>query len=117
MSAVQGNISPELLPAAVFVLLCGLIFAAGNFWGMVAISFPVVIPVALAAGADMTLIASAVVCASAFGATACFYGSEVCLTCAAIDIETVDYAKTSLPILAIPTGLSVVAFAIAGYIV
>ena len=117
IGAVRGNISTELLPAAVFVVMCALIYAAGNFWGMAAISFPVVIPIGLAADANMTLIASAVVCATSFGATACFYGSEVALTCSATKVSNIDYAKTSLPIIAIPTVLSVIAFAIAGYIV
>ena len=65
----------------------------------------------------MILIASAVVCATAFGATACFYGSEVALTCSATEVSNTDYAKTSLPIIAVPFVLSIIAYAIAGYIV
>lgn len=114
---VRGNISSELLPAAVFIVMCVLIYAAGNFWGMAAISFPVIIPIGLAADANMTLIASAVVCATAFGATACFYGSEVALTCSSTQIATTDYAKTSLPLIALPTVLAIIAFAVAGYVV
>ena len=113
---VRGNVSAALLPAACFVVLSALFFAAGNFWGMAAISFPVVVPMGLAAGANMTLIASAVVCAATFGSTACFYGTEVSLICAATEIQNVDYAKTALPIIAVPFALAVIAFCAAGYI-
>ena len=113
---VKGNVSAALLPAACFVILSALFFAAGNFWGMAAISFPVVIPMGLAAGANMTLMASAVVCSATFGSTACFYGTEVSLICPVTQITNVDYAKTVLPILAVPFLLTVVLFCIMGFV-
>jgi Na+/H+ antiporter NhaC len=113
---VKGNISAALLPAVCFIVLSALIFAAGNFWGMAAISFPVVIPMGLAADANMTLMAAAIVCATTFGATACFYGSEVSLTCSSTDVPNVAYAKTSLPIIAVSFVLTIVAFVIAGIV-
>ena len=112
---VEGNISPQVLPAVSFVIMSCLVFAAGNFWGMVAISFPVIAPIGLAAGANMMLIASSVVCGTAVGATACFYASEVSLTCAVTNVPNSTYAKTSIPLIAPAFVLSFICFLIAGF--
>lgn len=111
---VDGKISAGLLPAVVFIVIAALIFAAGNFWGMAAITFPVVVPMGVAVGADMTLLGAAIVCATTFGATACFYGSEVSLTCAAVNVPNMTYVKTAYPIIAVSAGLAFIAFVIAG---
>lgn len=112
---VEGNVSPAVLPAVSFILMSCLVFAAGNFWGMVAISFPVIAPIGLAAGADMILMASSIVCGTAVGATACFYGSEVSLTCSVTNVPNITYAKTSFPLIAISFVLTIIAFLIAGF--
>lgn len=113
---VDGKISAALLPAVVFIVIAALIFAAGNFWGMAAITFPVVVPMGMAVGADMTLLGAAIVCATTFGATACFYGSEVSLTCAAVNVPNMTYVKTAYPFIAISAGLAFIAFIIAGLV-
>lgn len=113
---VDGRISAGLLPAVVFLVVAALIFAAGNFWGMAAITFPVVVPMGMAVGADMTLLGAAIVCATTFGATACFYGSEVSLTCAAVNVPNMTYVKTAYPFIAVSAGLAFIAFVIAGVI-
>ena len=113
---VDGRISSALLPAVIFIIVAALIFAAGNFWGMAAITFPVVVPMAMAVDANMTLVGAAIVCASTFGATACFYGSEVSLTCAAVNVPNMTYVKTAYPYIGISAGLAIIAFIIAGVV-
>lgn len=113
---VDGRISAALLPAVIFIVVAALIFAAGNFWGMAAITFPVVVPMAMSVGADMTLIGAAIICASTFGATACFYGSEVSLTCAAVNVPNMTYVKTAYPFIGVSAGLAVILFIIFGII-
>lgn len=113
---VDGRISAALLPAVIFIVVAALIFAAGNFWGMAAITFPVVVPMAMSVGADMTLVGAAIVCASTFGATACFYGSEVSLTCAAVNVPNMTYVKTAYPFIGLSAGVAVIFFIIFGFI-
>lgn len=113
---VDGRISAALLPAVIFIVVAALIFAAGNFWGMAAITFPVVVPMAMSVGADMTLVGAAIVCASTFGATACFYGSEVSLTCAAVNVPNMTYVKTAYPFIGLSAGLAVIFFIIFGFV-
>lgn len=113
---VDGRISAGLLPAVVFIIVAALCFAAGNFWGVAAITFPVIVPMGLAVGADMTLLGAAIVNGTIFGATACFYGAEVTLTCGAVNVPNMTYVKTAYPIIAIASGLSIIAFIIAGVI-
>ncbi|MCL2580437.1 MAG: hypothetical protein FWE32_10485 [Oscillospiraceae bacterium] len=115
ISMVYDILNPAILPVAVFFLISVMIFAAGTFWGMAAISFPVIIPVAEAMGANIPLVAAALVCATAFAANACFYGAEVTLACSATDVRNTDYAKNALPIIAAPYIIAMIMFAIAGH--
>jgi len=113
---VSGNASASMLPAICFLIVSALAFAAGNFWGMAAITFPVMVPMGISAGADISLMASSLVCGITFGAAACFYGSEVVLACSSTKIANIDYAKTALPLVLAPFCLTVICFAIAGHI-
>jgi len=112
---VQDSLDPRLLPVVAFVVVGLLCFAAGNFWGMLAIAFPVIIPIAAALDANMILTSAAMISGCVFGSNACFYGSEVSLTCKVTDIQNQDYAKTALPIIAIPVIGSIILYIVFGY--
>ncbi|MBR2491263.1 MAG: hypothetical protein IKB65_07260, partial [Ruminiclostridium sp.] len=53
IGAAKAALSPELLPVAAFLIVTALGVAAGNFWGICAISFPVIIPIAVALGGNI----------------------------------------------------------------
>lgn len=113
---VQDSLDPRLLPVVAFIVVGFLCFAAGNFWGMLAIAFPVIIPIAVALDANLILVSGAMISGCVFGSNACFYGSEVSLTCSTTQITNQDYAKTALPVIAIPTVIAIVLFVIFGYV-
>jgi Na+/H+ antiporter NhaC len=113
---VKDTLDPRLLPLFVFIIISALTFAAGNFWGMAAISFPVIIPIAFEMGVDPILISGAIISGTTFGSNACFYGSEVTLTCSSSQIQNQDYAKTALPIIAIPFVGACILYAIFGFV-
>ena len=102
--------SPQLLPLVAFLIVTGLGVAAGNFWGICAISFPVIIPIAQALDANILLTAGAIISATAAGSHICFFGSEATLTCSAAQIDNVSYAKNCIPMLMVPFVLSAVLY-------
>ena len=116
IGAVKGGIPPELLPAAAFLIVSLLGFAAGNFWGICAISFPVIIPIAQALDCNPLLTAGAIISATTASSNACFYGSEATLACSATRIENIRYAQTAIPLVMVPFLLSVIAYLIAGFL-
>ncbi|MDY3013632.1 MAG: hypothetical protein SOR61_00220 [Evtepia sp.] len=102
---------------AAFLIVTVMAVAAGNFWGICAISFPVIIPIAQALGGNLLLTAGAIISATAAGSHICFFGSEATLACSAAEIENVRYAQTSIPLLIIPFVLSTVLYLAAGILV
>ena len=117
IGAAQAAMDPNLLPVAAFLIVTVLGVAAGNFWGICAISFPVIIPIAQALGGNILLTAGAIISATAAASHLCFFGSEATLTCSATKIENVRYAQTAIPMLMVPVILSALLYLGAGFLI
>lgn len=116
IGAAKAALSPQLLPVAAFLLVTVLGVAAGNFWGICAIAFPVIIPIAQALGGNVLFTAGAIISATAAASHICFFGSEATLACSATQIENVRYAQAVIPLLMVPVILSALLYAGAGMI-
>lgn len=116
IQGVAPILSPALLPLIVFVVVSALAFSTGSFWGVAAISFPIVMPLALNMGVNPFLTIAAVATATAFGSQACFYSDSVTVVAAATGIRNMDYAKNSIPLIAIPFVLAMIANLICGIV-
>ena len=116
IGAAKAAMSPQMLPAAAFLIVTALGVAAGNFWGICAIAFPVIIPIAQALDGNLLLTAAAIISATAAASHICFYGSEATLACSAARIENVRYAQTAIPMLMVPFILSALLFLGAGFL-
>lgn len=116
IGAAKAAVSPQFLPLVAFLIVTALGVAAGNFWGICAISFPVIIPIAQALDANLLLTAGAIISATAAGSHICFFGSEATLTCSAAQIDNVSYAKHCIPMLMLPFALSALLYLGAGLV-
>ncbi|MDF3002801.1 MAG: transporter, NhaC family, partial [Bacillota bacterium] len=116
IDSVAPILSPALFPAVTFIVIAGLAFATGSFWGVAAISFPIILPLAIALNVNPYMAIGAVAAATAFGSHACFYSDAVTVTCAATGLKNMDYARTSLPLIGLPLVLGVVAYLILGIV-
>ena len=116
IETVQPIMSPALFPAVTFVVVGALAFCTGSFWGVAAISFTSIIPLALALKVNPLLAIGAVAAATSFGSHACFYSDAVTVTCAATGLKNMDYARTALPLIAVPFVLGPIAYLIVGFI-
>lgn len=109
-------INVALLPAIAFLILLLLGFITGSFWGMMAVCFPIMLPLANDLGANMYLTIGAVIAGAAAGSTTCFYGDSVTLTCGITGLKNIDYARSALPLVVPVILLSAIAYLIAGFI-
>ena len=116
IESVQPIMSPALFPFITFIVVGALAFCTGSFWGVAAISFPIIIPLAIALNVNPFLAIGAVAAATSFGSHACFYSDAVTVTCAATGLKNMDYAKTSLPLIAVPFVLGCIAYLIVGFV-
>jgi Na+/H+ antiporter NhaC len=111
---VEPILSPALLPAITFIVIGLLAFATGSFWGVAAIAFPIIVPLATTMDVNILMACGAVISGAAFGSHSCFYSDAATLTSAAAQIRNSDYARTVLPLLVLPFALGIIAFLIAG---
>lgn len=116
LGAAGSALVVELLPLAAFLISFALGFAAGNFWGICAISMAVLVPMTQSMGGDMLLCAGAIVSGIVASCNACFFASQATLAASASGITNDDYAKTSLPLQAVPFVLSSAAYLAAGFL-
>lgn len=116
VNSVVDVISAPLLPAIAFVILLALGFVTGSFWGMAAVCFPIMLPLADQLGANLYLTIGAVIAGAAAGSATCFYGDSVTLSCSISKIRNNDFLQTGLPMVIPPIVVSIIAYLIAGFV-
>lgn len=116
ISIVTPFLSPALLPAMSFIVVALLCFGTGSFWGIAMISFPIIMPLAVAMDVNLYLTIAAIATATAFGSQACFYSDSVTVVAAATGIKNMDYARNALPLIAIPVIIAIIGNLVFGMI-
>lgn len=115
---VVDGVAPWLrgptMPAVTFVVLSGLTFATGSFWGTYAVALPIVVPLAGAVGADPLAVIGAVVSAGGFGSHACFFGDTTVLASQAAGCENLAHARSQWPYVLLGAALTTAAYIVAG---
>ena len=112
VNAMEPVLTPQTLPAAVFVSMALVAFMTGSNWGVFVIILPIVTALAHSLGADITLVVGATLSASTFGSHACFYTDATVLTAHASGCTPFQHAITQ-----IPYALIAAAITVAGYLV
>lgn len=114
--SVVDIMSVNLLPVIAFLVLLLLGFVTGSFWGMAAVCFPIVIPLAQSLDANIYLTIGALIAGASAGSTVCFYGDSVTLTCGITKIRNIDYVRTALPLFVPIIIITAIFYIIAGFI-
>lgn len=117
LEKVSPILSPQLLPAVVFLVLGATEFIGGTSWGLYVIGLPIVIPLAQAVGADPILGVAAVISAGTFGSHCCFYSDATILSSAATGCNNFDHAITQMPYALVSAGVALILFLITGFVV
>lgn len=116
IQVTEPVLTPALLPAIVFAV-CGIYaYATGSFWDLAAVITPVVLPLALALGADPILAGAAVFSGAALGSTTCLYGDGIILASRSIGIKPINLMLAILPYAGIAAGLSFGLYLVTGFI-
>ena len=115
IEGVSPVMSKEWLPAVAFITLSGVTFATGSFWGVYAITLPIIIPMAESMGVNMWLAIGSVISAGAFGSHACFYGDATILSASATGCNNMAHALSQLPYALIAGGLSLLTYIVLGH--
>lgn len=117
IETVSPLINKEYLPLIAFLSLALITFATGSFWGVYAISLPIIVPLAQSMGVDIWLSIGAVISAGAFGSHACFYGDATILSASASECNNIAHVMTQLPYTLIAGLLTAIIYLVLGHTV
>lgn len=116
IDAVLPFMDAATLPAIAFVAVACLSFITGSNWGVPAITFPILIPLAIAVGASPIITLGAIVSGGTFGSHACFYSDATVLTSQCTKIKNLEHAFTQFPYALLSAILALICFIVAGFV-
>ena len=114
ISVFQGNIPPVLTPAILFVLCAGTAFAIGGGWTTFAIMIPIVVPFAVATGADLLMCISAIIGGAGLGATCSPLADTSIVSATSGELSILDHIKTQVPYSLICGMIALAAYLVTG---
>ena len=112
----KAIMTPQLLPVVVFIVLGITEFIMGLSWGMYAIAIPIVVPLALAIGANPVVAVGAVCSAGVWGSHICFYSDATILSSAASGCDNYRHAVTQMPYGFLGAVITAIGFLIVGFL-
>ncbi|MBT4869490.1 MAG: sodium:solute symporter, partial [Polaribacter sp.] len=96
-NVTKGWLSPELLPAVVFIISSFIAFSTGTSWGTFAIMLAISIPMSNIHGADLTIIVAATLGGGVFGDHCSPISDTSIISSMASASDHIDHVKTQLP--------------------
>ncbi len=112
---IQDFMSPQLIPFILFLVFATTEFMTGSNWDIYMITFPIIIPLSLAIGADPILATAAVLSAGVLGSHACLVSDATLCTSASTGCENHAHTITQIPYVLIAAFLSATGFLILGF--
>ncbi len=108
-------LSPELLPALVFVISSFIAFSTGTSWGTFAIMLAISIPMANANNSDLTLVVAATLGGGVFGDHCSPISDTSIISSMASASDHIDHVKTQLPYALIGGVITTILYLILGF--
>ena len=96
-NVTKSWLSPELLPAVVFIISSFIAFSTGTSWGTFAIMLAISIPMANIHGADLTIVVAATLGGGVFGDHCSPISDTSIISSMASASDHIDHVKTQLP--------------------
>lgn len=108
-------LSPEFLPAIVFVISSFIAFSTGTSWGTFAIMLAISIPMANIHGSNITLIVAATLGGGVFGDHCSPISDTTIISSMASASDHIDHVKTQLPYALIGGAITTILYLILGF--
>jgi len=120
VSISEGILSPQLLPAIIFVIAAIISFATGSSWGTFAICMPIALPLAFTfTGGEATLLVStcfaAVAGGGVFGDHCSPLSDTTILASTGSAADHIDHVNTQLPYALLCGGVALVGYLLLGF--
>ncbi|PHR73218.1 MAG: sodium:solute symporter [Lutibacter sp.] len=114
-NVTKDFLTPELLPAFVFIISSFIAFSTGTSWGTFAIMLAISIPMANIHGTDITLIVAATLGGGVFGDHCSPISDTSIISSMASASDHIDHVKTQLPYALIGGTITTILYLILGF--
>ncbi|MFD2529834.1 Na+/H+ antiporter NhaC family protein [Polaribacter marinaquae] len=115
-NATKDWLSPELLPAVVFIISSFIAFSTGTSWGTFAIMLAISIPMANIHGADITIVVAATLGGGIFGDHCSPISDTSIISSMSSASDHIDHVKTQLPYALIGGAITVLLYLAIGFL-
>ena len=112
----QGLLSPEWVPATIFIVAAFIAFSTGTSWGTFAIMVPIGVPMVKLIGAHPALTVAAITGGGVFGDHCSPISDTTIIASMASGCDHIDHVRTQLPYALLAAAASVVLFVGAGFL-
>lgn len=116
VTAVQGNIPASFLPLAIFCIFAITEFLVTLNWTLWIIVMPIIIPLVAATGTNPYVAIGALLSAGVWGSVACLISDAGMLTASTAYMDKVQHWKSVFPYAVITLFITIVIYAILGFV-
>ena len=114
-NVTESWLSPELLPAVVFIVSSFIAFSTGTSWGTFAIMLAIALPMANIHEADITIVVAATLGGGVFGDHCSPISDTSIISSMASASDHIDHVKTQLPYALLGGVITVILYLIIGF--
>lgn len=113
---VKDYLSPSIMPFILFFVFGITEFMTGTNWDLYMITFPIILPLSEAIGANTPLCVAAIISAGVFGSHVCIASDATLCTSASTGCDNYEHTITQMPYAFIGYALTAIAYIIAGIV-
>ena len=104
------------IPVITFIVVGVMSFAGMDFWAVMILFFPIVVPLSQHFGIDLYLAMGSIVSGAVFGGHACFFSDQMLMSSASVQIRPTDEAICLLPYAVMAAIVTAILYLIFGFI-
>ncbi len=116
IGGIVKTVSPEMLPALIFVVVALATFATAGYWVMQVITIPIFIPLAIVMEVNPSIAVAAIISGVVFGCNFCFYSDTIFMTSAGTEVSNLRQIKVAAPYTLSAALLTAVGYVIIGFV-
>ena len=104
------------IPVITFIVVGVMSFAGMDFWAVMILFFPIVVPLSQHFGIDLYLAMGSIVSGAVFGGHACFFSDQMLMSSASVQIRPTDEAICLLPYAVMAAVVTAILYLIFGFV-
>lgn len=112
---IKDYLNPQLMPLILFIVFGITEFMTGTNWDLYMITFPIILPLSEAIGANTVLCVAAIISAGVWGSHVCVASDATLCTSAASGCDNYEHTVSQMPFAFIAYILTAIAYLITGF--